>query len=100
MQNPSAAEGWWFLSCLYGRCDSAHLGDRKSIPFHTTGAAYSGVSCVILTIFGCTNCTCKQLMREISEWGVNEKNIQVRLSMNRVCLNSDSLSTGNLLNMT
>ncbi len=45
------AEGRWSPFCIYGRCDSAHLGDRKCIPFHTTGTAYSGVPCVILTIF-------------------------------------------------
>ncbi len=37
--------------CLYGRCDYTFLEDRKCIPFHTIGAAYSGVYGVTLTFF-------------------------------------------------
>ncbi len=29
------AEVGWFLNCLFGRRDSAHLEDRKCIPFNT-----------------------------------------------------------------
>ncbi len=38
-------------NCLHVRNDSAHLGDRTCIPFHTTGTAHCGGSVLILTIF-------------------------------------------------
>ncbi len=45
-------EGCWFLKCLCGRRDSAHLGDGEVyMPFHTIGAAYSGGSCVNIDFF-------------------------------------------------
>ncbi len=37
---PDEVGGWWLLSL--GAHDSAHLGDRKCILFHTIGATYSG----------------------------------------------------------